>query len=60
MFRPVVNFFNGYCIADTHHATEGVAKEDGMTVEQGPVSTPLTRLPGNTQVTYYHIVIQHP
>lgn len=44
-------------IVDTHHTTEGVAKKDGMTVEKGPVSTPLSRLPGNTQVTYYHHIL---
>lgn len=54
---PTKHSFTGEsskCIVDTHHTTEGVAKEDGMTVEQGPVSTPLTRLPGNSQVTDYH------
>lgn len=35
--------------AGTHHVTEGVAKEDGMTIEKGPVSTPLTGLTGRTQ-----------
>lgn len=44
-----------YWFISTHHVTEGVAQEDGVTVEQGPVSTPLTRLPGNKQVIdYFH------
>lgn len=30
--------------AGTHHVTEGVAKEDGVTIEKGPVSAPLTGL----------------
>lgn len=47
-------------IVGTHHATEGVAKENGMTVEQGSVSTPLTRLPGSTQGTSYRrAIIKH-
>lgn len=57
------HYFTGrssYCIATTHHTTEGMAKEDGMTVEQGPVSTPLTRLSGNAQVKKLNVVIQHP
>lgn len=39
----------GTTSAGTYHVTEGVAKEDGMTVEKGPVSTPLAGLTGSTQ-----------
>lgn len=56
---PTKHYYTGKssrCIAGTHHITKGVAKEDGMTIEQGPVATPLTRLTGNTQVTDYHHV----
>lgn len=35
--------------ASTNHVTEGVAKEDGMTIEKGPVSTPLAGLTGKAQ-----------
>lgn len=35
--------------AGTHHVAEGVAEEDGMTIEKGPVSTPLTGLTGSTK-----------
>lgn len=45
---------------DTHHITEGVAKEDCVAIEQGSVSAPLTRLTGNTHAAdYHHLVMQH-
>lgn len=43
---------------NTHHVTEGVAKEDGMTIEQSPVSTPMTGLRENTQVTDHHHTLE--
>lgn len=42
---------------DTHHITEGVAKEDCMAIEQGPMSAPLTRLTGNKHAADYQYLV---